>query len=208
MKEISLQNLSAFEFHCSDSLTDRILEQVKSLEWIVNSNNVSSKTDLFYDEELYDWFDECIFKTQLEIGIPSTIKLPIISCWANKTTKLHNHHLHYHPNSFMSGILYLSSHNTSGETIFTIPHPWMNNFQYIQIPGKENLGTMFRKPASKSTLLLFPSHVKHYVSGLTDKVRYSISFNTFFSGIIAGNEDRKTRLELITKSVKDHYNET
>jgi len=207
MKIISASSLSFYEFECDSTLTDRILSQVIQLPWVQNKSNLTTFEDNFYDEELILWFEKCINEAKKDIGLNSEMQLPITICWANKTTKLQAHHEHTHPNSFLSGVFYLTSHNDS-PTVFTFPNYWTKDFPTIDFEKSKKTNS-FQVLPKKSTLILFPSYVKHSVQGHRDKeTRYSISFNTFFSGSIYKDPSTKQRLELSVKTIRDLSNET
>jgi hypothetical protein len=203
MHKINIFSINFYQFSCIDTLTNRILNKVKSLDWI--HNNVSSD-DLFFDDELFLWFEECLDKVRKELGLSSDIKLPIISCRANKTSKLQAHHIRSCNNSFISGIFYLTDHDSS-HTQFYYKNYWLqglSNYKFKHsIPNLQ-----YKFLPIKSTLILFPSHIEHSV--ITQKQnenRYTIAFNTYLSGEI-DDGDNRCRLHIIPKSVRDHYNET
>ena len=207
MNIITVPNLFFYQFECNDNLTDKILNNVKNLSWIHNNSNLGTYSDNFFDEELISWFEQCIDQAKTKIGLGEDIKLPITICWPNKTTKLQAHHYHKHPNSFLSGIFYLTSHSDS-PTVFTFPNAWITEFSGVNFENtiKNNYFKIYPK---KSTLILFPSNVHHSVYGHKEReTRYTISFNTFFSGSIYKDPFTKQRLQLSVKTLRDLVNET
>jgi hypothetical protein len=110
-----------------------------------------------------------------------------------------------HPNSFMSGILYLSEDHSGGLTEFMTDNLWWNNFKWLMFGNNPNARTINQKYApQKGKLLLFPSELQHGVTAVIDNsTRYTISFNTFFSGPISDTKKGRVRLELKSKSVVD-----
>jgi uncharacterized protein (TIGR02466 family) len=209
MNIINFLPLSVYEFTCDDALLTKLEEQVAEISTKKNSSNMSSETDLFYDQDLYNWLNSCIEEAKENLYIPEEVKLEITSCWVNKTRKLQAHHRHTHPNSFMSGILYLSEDHSGGLTDFITENIWWKNFKWLQFCDSPNARTIQQKyTPKKGKLLLFPSSLQHGVTAVLDNsVRYTISFNTFFSGPICGTGKLLTRLDLKSKSVADH-NET
>lgn len=209
MEPLPLKDINTlYKFVCSDELTDRVLERIKTeQEWLRNARNNISKDDFFFDSELFDWFDECIFKVKEKVGLPKNLDLPITSCWLNKATKLQAHHLHAHQNSVISGVFYLTTH-LSGETYFEIPNHWLtynSGFNYV---NKPLVNFPFKILPTKSTLILFPATLNHSVLGLTkNEVRYTLSFNTFYSGEVDDGNNR-TRLVLKPQTVRDYHSET
>ena len=206
MNIINFLPLSVYEFTGDEALIDRIASTVADLPTTKNSVNMISESDLFYDAELYDWFNSCIEEAKENLYIPKEVKLEITSCWANKTKKLQQHHRHTHPNSFMSGILYLSEDHSGGLTEFMTDNLWWDNFRWLRFGKMPHVGTINQKYIpQKGKLLLFPSGLLHGVTAVMDKSsRYTISFNTFFSGPISDDGTNRIRLELKSKSVADH----
>lgn len=210
METLSFLPVSVYEFTCdNEALIERIASMVETTPTRKNMHNEISEEDLFYDAELYEWLNSCIGEAKDKLNIPKDVNLEITSCWSNKAKKLQMHHEHRHPNSFMSGILYLSDGSVSGgKTEFTTYHPWWNNgFDWVFFKGETGEKKTIRQQyvPKKGKLLLFPSWVDHKVTAVTDKsTRYTIAFNTFFSGFIADGSNRN-RLELKSKSVADHY---
>ena len=206
MNIINFLPLSVYEFTGDEALIDRIVSTVADLPTTKNSVNMISESDLFYDAELYDWFNSCIEEAKENLYIPKEVKLEITSCWANKTKKLQQHHRHVHPNSFMSGILYLSEDHSGGLTEFMTDNLWWDNFRWLRFGKMPHVGTINQKYIpQKGKLLLFPSGLLHGVTAVMDKSsRYTISFNTFFSGPISDDGTNRIRLELKSKSVADH----
>ena len=209
MNIVNFLPLSIYEFTCDKELIDRIVSTVADIPIEKNTSNMVSDTDLFYDAELYDWFNSCIEEAKQSLYIPKEVKLEITSCWVNKTRKLQIHHRHIHPNSFMSGILYLSGEHSGGLTEFITDNLWWNNFKWLSFENSPNVRTINQKYIpQKGKLLLFPSGLQHGVTAVIDNsTRYTISFNTFFSGPISDTKKGRVRLELTSKSVIDS-NET
>ena len=87
-------------------------------------------------------------------------KLYLSNNWAQLYNKNDTHATHTHPNSILSGILYLSE--TGSPTIF-----YDRNF------------SNYKNPVEKNVLILFPSWIPHEVRPLpSDENRLIISFNT------------------------------
>lgn len=204
MNLIQAFSLNFYEFSCDDKLTDRILSIVEKNNWKTNVSNNVSNDDLFFDTELFDWFDSCLETVKDDLGFSQDISLPITSCWANKTNKLQAHHYHHHSNSFISGIFYLTSHSSS-ETVFSLPNFYLKEFASHRFKDKQKSNNIFKILPKKSTLVLFPSYVMHSVLGMSKlETRYTLAFNTYIKGEIDDGESR-CRLFLQPKSVRDYY---
>lgn len=209
MEAYNLYTIDIYKFYCNDILTDRILEILKKENFSNNVSNQGTMTDLFFDKELFEWFDCCIKEVKEKIGLPKTVNLPITSCWANKSKKLMSHHQHSHPNSIVSGIFYLTSNDQDGPTVFYLENYWTQKLRKDFRINNLYMNTFSTKHfPEKSTLILFPSHLEHSVSTVkTNNDRYTISFNTYLDGSINDGKD-KSRLQIKTKSVRDFYENT
>lgn len=207
MKPLSLCPITLYEFQATELLTSEVLENVKELTYRKNSHNLISE-DIFYHEEMVDWFTECLEIVQKE-KYPDLPNLVVTSCWANKNTKYKGHHTHYHPNSIISGIFYLTSHET-GETVFEVDDPWYRfDDDLLWYTGQESKSSRSRgtpikdknKPVA-GKLLLFPSSLYHGVRPLNEMPeRYTVSFNTFIKGTLGINQ--ATMVTLNTLSLKE-----
>lgn len=206
MEKFTASTIDFLTFTASDILTDKILNIAKTYQYRKNVSNQVSISDLFYDEELFEWLDNCLTEAKLTIGLPDDISLPITTCWLNKTTKLESHHIHSHANSFLSGIFYLTEHEAS-PTVFHFSNYWLKDFTNYKFQ-KSISGYQTKFFPKKSTLILFPSYVNHSVIGMNkNEDRYTIAFNTFLSGEIENGVDR-CRLSLKAQSVREKLNET
>jgi len=117
---------------------------------------------------------------------PNSVKLEIISSWANEITKKEQyHHQHVHPNSILSGVFYLKSleedkilfhNNDPRNTYFDIPiYKEYNHYN----------STTWWLPVCENDLFIFRSDLMHSVpqnniDNYDNNYRFSLSFNTFF----------------------------
>jgi uncharacterized protein (TIGR02466 family) len=117
------------------------------------------------------------------MGIKEQTEIFITESWLNKTEKGQTHHRHWHPNSVISGIVYLQGDETSGFTRFIT-----NRYDQLEFEI-ENTNIYNSKSWSidplKNRILLFPSNVEHLVEEYqSDLPRITLSFNTFVRGNI------------------------
>lgn len=208
MKEIHIYNFPFYEFDAPKALTERILQDVKTnVEFEQNMiNQISKRNKNYFDEELFDWFDKCLVEVKEKIKLNEDLKIEIVGCWANKTTKLKKLHDHSHPNSFVSGSFYLTDHD-NGHTVFYSKNYWFDGWERVTMfglnaPNQLEAGT-YQPKAGK--LIIFPSSLIHGTKVSTDNERYSLAFNTFISGSF-GNPIVST-ISLRPKTVREYFSE-
>ena len=123
------------------------------------------------------------------------IKLYVTQSWLNFTEPKQFHHRHEHPNSIISGVLYLDVDNDT-ITFFT-PIKYQQIMPNIN-KDKYNLynSTSWWFPVENGKLIMFPSSTTHQVDNKKgSNTRISLSFNTFYKGTLGQNK-RLTELIL------------
>lgn len=164
--------------------TTKVLDYVKTLEFFKNKNTPTTNTELHEDTQLanlVEFFNKSIELYFEEMSIDCQ-SFEITHCWANRSGEGEAyHHFHYHPNSFLSGVFYLTS-GGGGNTVFKSEH----RPQLAPNTKKDNMWNILRFEATPEAgkLILFPSHLDHKTEPHTaaDHVRYSIAFNVIFKG--------------------------
>ena len=112
----------------------------------------------------------------------------ISNMWANITSPNHEHMMHIHPNSFLSGILYIKTPQDCGPTSFADPRPAARIIEpdYKQY-GPTNSGVFTNKP-EKGGLLIWNSYLPHGVqkgSCKQNEDRIVVAFNIMLKGKIS-----------------------
>jgi uncharacterized protein (TIGR02466 family) len=142
-------------------------------------------------QEKTESFFESVYKPK------NQIELRITQSWVNYSYPGQNHHIHRHPNSFLSGVLYVNS----WEEIDKI---WFFNERFSQITVEPIEHNCFNSgswwfPVTTGDIIIFPSHQYHYVESVKScqyrDARISLAFNTFLVGKI-GNYHTSTELIL------------
>jgi len=190
MKINNILSIPIYEFQCDENLTEEIYNQSILAKFTDNISNKISDREHYYNSKLFEWFDQCIDQVS-KIYFLDEISLPIVTCWINKSSKLEKHHVHHHPNSILSGIFYLTTH-TKAETLFYYKNPYFEMGATNLILASKDLEKNFSERSTtilgkvapeKGKLILFPSSIVHGTKPNTDShARYTISFNTIFSG--------------------------
>ena len=143
---------------------------------------------------LYKWIKKCLMEVKNELNLQCT-RMEITQSWANTAEKGDVMWSHTHPNSFMSGILYLTNSNAS--TIFSMDNIWINYFNNeshtIKLKYADHDGTLVhhKQKTVEGDLIIFPSNLVHTVDehSIDDYDRYTISFNSFPAGVIGNMND-------------------
>lgn len=193
MNSVDTLSTPFYEFFCDPYLIDEVLPQVEKFTFSNGKDNDPSITkisqEFFYHAKLLEWFENCLEEVRKLYFIDS-IRLNVTSCWVTNTSKLAKHRFHRHQQSIVSGILYLQD-DSSGETVFLEKSPWgyytENNFMNItDINQLPQLKTVIKQ--EKGKLILFPSHILHGTNTTkSQNHRYTIAFDSFFSGRIFQN---------------------
>lgn len=125
-------------------------------------------------KELYDWFDIVLedYRRTFEYRCE---KFKIILSWANKSDQYGSHREHVHPNSFISGIYYLSENPSP--TYFEDPRFQIRAGWFVATNHPIN-NNVWPCPSETGSLVLFPSWAPHYTEAQPfEGFRYTISFN-------------------------------
>jgi uncharacterized protein (TIGR02466 family) len=121
------------------------------------------------------------------------VSLRITQSWLNYTKPGEFHHKHAHPNSFISGVLYLKAARERDKIYF-----YRDGYQQIKLPTDNwNLhnSESWWFEVGTGDLMIFPSSLTHMVETVKEEDRISLSFNTFPVGYV-GEEESLTALHL------------
>ncbi len=177
-----------FRFYCDADLTRTVFENIKKLHYVKNDNNTISDVKFLNQKEdfkdIHNWFSYCVDNVIRELDLPFN-KLVITESWSNKAEKQQWHHTHKHPNSYLSGIFYLTTSDSGGFTWFSDRNIWYkhhlveDNLNDNVFNENKHLVITKEKPEA-GKLILFPSFVQHSVDNHNDdEPRYTIAFNTY-----------------------------
>lgn len=118
----------------------------------------------------------------------------ITQSWLNITKFGQHHHRHAHPNSFISGVLYINANEATDRIYF-----FKDGYEQIQpVPTEWNRhnATSWYFAVKTGQIVLFPSRLSHMVETKdNDETRISLAFNIFLKGPI-GDESALTALTL------------
>ena len=111
----------------------------------------------------------------------------ITQSWLNWTNKGEYHHRHDHPNSFISGVIYIQADAFKDKITL-----YKSGYSFIEIAATScdilNSGE-YNLAVKSGDIVLFPSHLSHNVNQThSDKTRISLAFNTFIRGTFGDNQ--------------------
>ena len=168
---------------------------ISDLEMIDNIGNSMSKNDKVLDcEELSNlkrFIDQQLFNFKKNLlNIKDANEIYITQSWVNNSGPNQFHPKHKHPNSVISGVMFLDENNSGSlppirfhRTLEMFPL----NFSYDEL-NEFNASAREFDP-EQGMLMLFPSLLEHDVGENTsDRVRTSVSFNTYVRGMVGGRE--------------------
>jgi uncharacterized protein (TIGR02466 family) len=162
-------------------------------------NSVSAASNILESEELINlkvFISKCLEDYVKVALIPNNDVSPYITeSWINVTKPGESHHRHMHPNSIISGVLYVSADKEKDRINFFRK----DNMYILNVEAKEHTAinsSMWWLQAKPGTLYLFPSTLTHEVEETTsESLRISLSFNTFLKGVIDNSKSSSLVLE-------------
>jgi uncharacterized protein (TIGR02466 family) len=120
----------------------------------------------------------------------------ITNMWANIANPNRRHQFHIHPNCLLSGLVYIKTPKNCGQTVFASPRLHSKNLEPTFLQKNELNADIFKPPAEKGRMLIWPSHVPHAVEqGTANEAedRIVVAFNIMIRGLI---EQPTARLDL------------
>ena len=189
---------------CSDiyKFTSAEEKAISELAMVTNVGNRMSENDRILDGVEFDNLRRFI-DSQLDVYKKKILQLKnqneiyITQSWANTAGTNQFHPMHKHPNSIISGVIFVTGKEGDGlpPLRFHRTHDLVPlAFHYEEINDLNSDCKWFEPIQGK--LILFPSLVEHDVEQNTsDKERTTISFTTFVRGDI-GNSPQLTKIKI------------
>ena len=173
--------------------TNAEINFIKNLSQRSNMGNTSSENNYVLASpelaNIADFVNESVREYLAQIYAPMRdVNLRVTQSWCNYTTPGQFHHKHEHPNSFVSGVMYIQSDPKVDRIYF-----YRSGYQQLKLPTET-----FNPYNSESwwfesvpgQLILFPSHLTHMVETTRSAdTRISLSFNTFPVGQVGSNQE-------------------
>lgn len=163
----------------------------------INEGNITSKNNYVLQNKVFDdinLFLDVSIKNYFNQIIDPLYKIEpyITQSWLNFTKKNQYHHSHSHPNSIVSGVLYIK---TNEDNICFLKS---GGYEIAIEPKNFNIFNTYQCffEVSEGDLILFPSKLNHKVENKKlEGERISLAFNVFVKGVLGSNE-RLTELIL------------
>jgi len=170
----------------------RLVEEMKT-KCVANAGNVTSENNYILntpsliilkkemDLFIKDYFSKVVLASK-------TVHPYITQSWLNYTKTNGFHHAHSHPNSYLSGVLYINADKAHDK--ITFEH---GIYSYISLPPtKWNLfnSSSWSFPVESGDVFMFPSRLRHLVRNKEgENTRTSLSFNVFVKGSLGRASD-------------------
>lgn len=165
----------------------------------LNTVSFTRTKDILEEQSLFNIQDFILSKAREYLNslrVSDNLKLKIIRSWMVKSEPGCYGRKHNHPNSILSGVMYLKTSKGCGNLIL---HQEKSLFGSIELSyGEVNNvnGTTVSIPPKDGMLILFPSTTYHEVAkNLSEETRYSLSFDIWAEGTI-GTSNSMTELTL------------
>lgn len=150
--------------------------------WQSRDFSISEHTEVFdpFVPEIHNYFEQI----KKEFGLHDFAKIKMGNCWFNINDSKDSNDLHTHPNSFISGTIYLQTEKTHGKFVayksFMERDMLINQLGHYKAKTTETNCSAFELEPLAGYILLFPSTMIHGVNtgGETTMQRISLAFNT------------------------------
>lgn len=157
-----------------------------------NKNSITKNTYILNDPELENLkldITEMLYLFIKNIYRPSSDVLPYITqSWITITKENEHHHSHNHPNSYLSGTLYIDVDESVDRIGFLKPNLWNSIRLSTDEPNSYTKHVEYI-PAKRGRIVIFPSYVDHFVPVKSGKnIRTTLTFNSYLKGTIGSND--------------------
>jgi uncharacterized protein (TIGR02466 family) len=165
----------------------------QSRNTVTNEGNVTSKDNYVFKQDVMKTLHEDVLNS-VKLYMSNVLNttddvVPYITqSWLNYTKPGQFHHKHEHPNSFLSGVLYINADPKKDKI-----HFYNNRYRQIKPQLKDwnwwNSDSWWFE-VKTGGLVIFPSNLTHMVEQTqSEDTRISLAFNTFLKGSIGRNQD-------------------
>lgn len=173
-------------------LNNKEQESFKNVTGVENLLNHTSQNRRYLEEENLKNLKKFVLDNVNNyhhniLGYDKRAEIYITQSWLTISKPEEGHHLHRHPNSIYSGVLYLTGEHT--QTRFHSPTKLMQQVCFDKDKHTPYLEEILTVTASQGNLIIFPSQLAHDVlPNPSNKLRTTLSFNTWFKGEVGKKE--------------------
>lgn len=197
MKEFEVHSLFPVPFYTSEVEVDMedVANNIKKVARYQEGLNDSYGYIYPKNEQLFNKKEFSELKTEVKKHVDKFMREILqydydesfFACsWFNINKPGSHHHRHYHPNSIISGVVFVTRPEDSGHLLFNSPHQ-----RDLQLsPKKGSTGSPFHDgifipKQDVGCIAIFPSWLEHAVSmNMSKEDRVTIAFNVFVKGHI------------------------
>ena len=171
---------------------DLILKKIPA-DFKSNLNTAFTTTDTLHLESSFETIKNTVINLaeQYSTNVLGLEKdsLVLNAMWANVRKNYSKHHIHQHPNSFVSGVMYLQiPTDTELDTFFFVdPRPAKNMFHGIFEKESPISNRSWWYTPKEGCVIMFPSWLEHGTDeffSTTNNYRISLSFNLILKKFI------------------------
>jgi len=192
---MNIHNYSVFpsiitevECDCFNHIRDPLIEWIENYANITEGVTISNRggwqsPSNFYLLDSFSPYLDYILTYTLSSLKFYNLDFKLANMWININKCGDYNTSHCHPNSIISGVLWIKCPQNCGSLVFSSPNQFSEHklFESIDNNIKDNINYydsfMFRNPR-EGTLVLFPSHLYHEVEpNQSNENRISIAFN-------------------------------
>ena len=181
-------------------ITEKEKELLRNQKRLPNTGNQKSENNYILEmpelsrikKDIEQAFEDYMYRIKLTVN---DVSARVTQSWLNWTNE-GNHHLHNHPNSYLSAVLYIDAHED--DSIIFVKNTWEDSHIYLHTDRlTRHNGNAWKYPAKENHLVVFPSHLFHKVEDREKKdiTRLSLACNMIPKGKI-GNPETLDEVEL------------
>jgi uncharacterized protein (TIGR02466 family) len=152
--------------------------EIKSNNGVHRSNKGGYQSEIFLKDNFKYRFDEIysfVMDSVNAVGKDTESVYELSNFWVNINEKNNYNVIHSHPQSSISGCIYLKTNSNSGRIVFVNPSP---SAHYIFNSNIHGFWEKYWFLPIVGELIMFPSYLSHYVEpNDSEDVRVSIAFN-------------------------------
>ena len=178
-RDFTKDELNFIRLHSTSDKTNRNVGNVTS-----NNNYILNEPEMVDLKKIITSFINDYVKRVYKPKFSA--KAFVTQSWLNYTKKGEFHHKHEHPNSFISGVLYIYTDSSKDKITF-----YRSGYKQLQLATDTfdiYNSDSWRFNVKTGGVVMFPSSLTHNVENVTaNETRISLAFNSFIKGTLGDN---------------------